>query len=161
MRVATGAGVLAITLGTGPAFGYFGALGGSGTGSGGTGTLQPLVILSATTGSPSTSLLPGATADLLLNVSNPNTVSVTITSVSQGGGVSVQGGSGCTSDPAWPGTLGSSGVSVVSTTGLSIPVAGGATSVIHLPAGASMSTTSVSGCQGATFQVPVTVVVQQ
>lgn len=154
-------GFLAVALVAGPpSFAFFTA-NGLGSGPGTTGSLQPLVILSATTGSPSTSLLPGTTSDLLLNLTNPNPGAVTLVSVTQGGGVTVQGGGGCTNDPGWPGTLGNSGVTVVSSTGLSIPIAGGATVVVHIPAGAAMSTVSASGCQGATFQIPVTVVVRQ
>jgi hypothetical protein len=33
--------------------------------------------------------------------------------------------------------------------------------VIHVPNGASMNTNSASGCQGATFQIPVTLTVQR
>jgi hypothetical protein len=156
----TAAGITTLLCLAGPSFAYF-TVGGGGTGPGATGSLQPLVIQLATTGSPSSSLLPGSTADLLLNLTNPNPVPVTLISVTQGGGVTVQGGSGCTSDPGWPGTLGNSGVSAVTSTGLSIPVAAGATVVVHLPAGAAMGTSSASGCQGATFQIPVTVVVRQ
>ncbi|MFN8194811.1 MAG: hypothetical protein U0R80_11090 [Nocardioidaceae bacterium] len=145
---------------TAPAFAYFTATG-SGSASGATGALQPLTILSATTGSPSSGLQPGGTGDLLLNVTNPNSSAVTITGVSQGGGVTVVGGSGCTSDSAWPTTLGNSGVTVATTTGLSVVVAGGATATVHVSSGAAMSTSSVSGCQGASFRVPVTVVVSQ
>lgn len=152
---------LAVALAAGPpSFAYF-TTSGLGSGPGTTGSLQPLVIQSATTGSPSTSLLPGTTADLLLNLTNPNPGAVTLVSVTQGGGVAVQGGGGCTNDPGWPGTLGNSGVTVVSSTGLSIPIAGGATAVVHIPGGAAMTTASASGCQGATFQIPVTVVVRQ
>ncbi len=158
--VAACVAVLAMTWVTGPSFAYF-AVGGLGAAPGATGSLQPLVIQPATTGSPSSSLLPGSTAHLLLNVTNPNPGSVTILSVVQGGGVSVTGGSGCTGDPGWPGSLGNSGVSVVSSTGLGIPVAGGATVVVQIPGGAAMSTASAAGCQGATFQIPVTVVVSQ
>ena len=92
---------------------------------------------------------------------NPNVAAVTIICVSQGGGVSVPGGSGCTDDPAWPGTLGNSGVTIVTTTGLSIAVAGGATATVHVAGAASMGTSSAAGCQGATFQIPVTVKVSQ
>jgi hypothetical protein len=144
--------VTVVALG-GPAFGYFTALSGSGTAAQSTGTLQAVAILAATSGSPSTSLVPGGTADLLLNVKNPNASTVTIIAVSQGGAVSVQGGTGCTGA--------NSGVSLATSTGLSIAVAGGATAQVHVAAGASMSVASISGCQGATFQVPVTVVVSQ
>lgn len=154
-----GALVTAVVV-VGPAVAYFKGSG-SGAGGGATGALQPLTILPATTGSPSSSLLPGGTADLLVNVTNPNAGPVTITAVAQGGGVTVVGGAGCTSDASWPGTLGNSGVSVVTTTGLSVSVAGGATAVVHVNAGAAMSTASVSGCQGASFRIPVTVTVKQ
>ncbi len=154
-------GASAAGLVGGPAFGYFAALVGSGTGTAATGTLQPLVIEPATLGSPSTSLTPGTTADLLLNLTNPNAVTVTIVSVAQAGGVTVVGGSGCTSDTDWPGMLGNSGVSVPTAAGLSITIAGGATDRVHLPSGATLATTSAAGCQGASFQIPVTVTVQQ
>jgi hypothetical protein len=145
-----------------PAFAYFTVPGGSGAGSASTGSLQPLVIKAATTGTPSSTLTPGTTADLLLNVTNPNAATVTIVSIAQGGGVTVVGGALlCGSDPAWPTTLGTSGVSVATKTGLSIPVAGGASVVVHIPGGAAMGTNSGVTCQGKTFQIPVTVAIQQ
>jgi hypothetical protein len=148
--------VVALGLVAGPALAYFTG-GGSGAASAGMTTLQPVTVSSAV---PASSLLPGATADLALTVYNPNTTSVTVTGVSQAGGVSVAGGSGCTGDPGWPGSLGNSGVSAIAQGGLSIGVAGGATVTVHVP-GASMSATSAAGCQGATFQIPVAVAVQQ
>jgi hypothetical protein len=33
--------------------------------------------------------------------------------------------------------------------------------LVHVANGASMNTSSASGCQGATFQIPVTVTVQR
>jgi hypothetical protein len=151
-----GALVLGLLMIAAPALAYF-TMTGTGSGSATTGTLQPLVILSATAGSPSSSLLPGSNADLLLRVQNPNSGSVNITSVAQAGGVTVVGNAGCTSDPAWPGTLGSSGVTIPGATGLSIPVAGGATTAVHVANAAAMNTSSVSACQGATFQIAVTI----
>lgn len=158
VALATTGAATAALLATAPVFAFY-TVAGSGSSAGSTGTLQPLSVQAATVGSPSSSLLPGATADLLLNVTNPNAVAVTITAVAQGGSVTVQGGSGCTSDPAWPTTVGNSGVSVTTTTGLSISVAAGATVPVHVSGAAAMSTDSGSGCQGATFQVPVTVTV--
>ena len=143
-----------------PASAYF-TTGGSGSAMQGAADLLPLTILSETTGSPSASLMPGGSGELLVRVTNPNAQSVTIVSVVQGGGVAVSHATGCTADPAWPGSLGNSGVSVASSTGLSIPVAAGATTLVHLPAAAVMSTGSAAGCQSATFQVPVTVAVRQ
>ncbi len=151
---------LACGLMSAPALAYFTA-GGSGTGTAATGTLQPLTILPATTGTSTTPLHPGTTGDLILNVTNPNPKPVTLRRVSQGGGVSVQGGAGCTSDPGWPNTVGTSGVNVKEVTGLTIELAGGSTQVLHVPGAASMSATSAADCQGATFAIPVTVEVSQ
>ena len=156
---------LACGLMSAPALAYFTA-GGSGTGTAATGTLQPLTILPATTGTSTTPLHPGTTGDLILNVTNPNSGPVTLRRVSQGGGVSVQDGAGCTSDPGWPTTLGTSGVSIPDVTGLevtelNIALPGGSTQVLHLPGAASMSATSAADCQGATFAIPVTVEASQ
>ena len=156
LRVA--GGVATLTMVATPGFAYFKSAG-NGAGAGATGTLQPLQVLLAA-GTPTSSLLPGSTADLVLSVTNPNSVTVTITSVSQAGGVTVTGAAGCTSDPAWPTTLGTSGVSIPGSTGLSQTVGAGATAVVHVSGGAAMSTSSVSACQGATFRMPVTVKVQ-
>jgi hypothetical protein len=150
------AGVVGLGLVAGPALAYFSA-GGIGAASAATTTLQPVTVSSAV---PSSSLLPGTTADLSLTVHNPNSTAVTVTGVSQAGPVSVTGGSGCTNDPGWPGAPGSSGVTVTATP-LSIAVAAGATVTVHVPAGASMSSTSATGCQGASFQIPVAVAVRQ
>ncbi|MCB0906227.1 MAG: hypothetical protein KDB63_03800 [Nocardioidaceae bacterium] len=152
-----GAGTVALLAG-GPVFAFY-TVAGAGSSSGTTGTVQPLTLSPATVGSPSSTLLPGGTADLLLNVTNPNAVAVTITGVAQGGGVTVSGGSGCSSDPAWPTTTGNSGVAIVTTTGLSISVPGGSTATVHVTGAASMTNGSASGCQGAAFQIPVTVTV--
>jgi hypothetical protein len=32
---------------------------------------------------------------------------------------------------------------------------------MHVPTGASMNATSASGCQGATFQIPITLTIQR
>ena len=143
-----------------PAWAYFTA-GGSGTGTATAGTLKPLVILPATTGTLTTPLYPGATGDLILTVTNPNPTPVTLRSVSQGGGVSVQAGPGCTNDPNWPATAGNSGVHMTSVIGLEIAIGGGSTTTVHLPGAASMSVTSAAACQDATFQIPVTIEVRQ
>lgn len=142
-----------------PALAYF-TTGGSGTATAAAGTLQPLIILPAT-GSSTAPLYPGATGDLILNVTNPNSKQVTLQRVSQGGGVSVQGGDGCTSDPGWPDSVGNSGVSVLEVTALNVTLPGGSTRVLHLPGAASMSITSAAVCQSATFDIPVTVEVSQ
>jgi hypothetical protein len=54
------------------------------------------------------------------------------------------------------------------TTGVSVPtqtvslvVASGSQIVVHDPGGASMTAASASGCQGASFHIPVTVTVHR
>ncbi|TIC88259.1 hypothetical protein E8D34_04785 [Nocardioides sp. GY 10113] len=157
----TAAGAIAgIWLLASPALGYLTA-GGYGEGTGRTGSLQPLEMLPAVVGTTDVALLPGARADLVLRVVNPNDRPVTITGVSQAGGVTVTGGSGCTGDPAWPGALGTSGVGVPTRTGLDLTVPGGATLAVRIPDGAAMGVGAAAGCQGATFRVPVAVAVTQ
>jgi len=116
-----------------------------------------VTVQAVASGAPSTSLIPGGTADLLVQLNNPNSYPVTIVGVQQNGSVTPVNASG-------PGTSCSSsntGVSVASqTTGLNVAVVAGV-SVVHIPNGASMSTSSASGCQGASFQIPVTVTVQR
>ncbi len=114
-------------------------------------------------GTVSTYLVPGGTGDLFVKVNNPNNFAVTITGISQTGGVTVSGTAGCTNDPAWPGTLGTSGVSVPTNAALNItvPANSGSSYTTDIANAASMTTASVSACQGATFQIPVTITVRQ
>lgn len=147
---------LACGLVSTPAVAYF-TSGGVGTGAAPTGTVQPLEILSATIGSPTMPLYPGTTGDVVLKLTNPNSTPVTLRSVSQSGGVSVDGGKGCTDDPQWPTTVGTSGVSILEVTALNVVVAAGSTQELLLPGAASMTAASAAGCQGATFDIPVTV----
>ena len=152
--------VLTIAGGVGSAFAYFTALG-SGSARANVGNLQAISVVAAT-GTPSSNLLHGGTADLTLTLDNPNSYQVTITGVSQDGPVTVVGGSNCTSDSGtWPSiTLGNSGVSVSSVTGLSTPLPNG-TNDVDILNSVTMTTNSYTGCQGASFQIPVTVTVQK
>jgi hypothetical protein len=140
--------VVAAVAVAGAAFAYF-ASSGSGSGGGHSGTLSAPTI-SASHATPTTALLPGGTADVTLELSNPNAVALTVTSVAANGTISVSGGSGC--------TAGNDGVSFTTQSGLSISVPAHAVNdVIDLPAAITMSSASASGCQGASFNVPVTV----
>jgi hypothetical protein len=127
-----------------------------GSGSGTVSVGAPLsVTVEAASGTPSSTLLPSGTADLLVQVTNPNAYPVTIVRISQNlsGTVSVNGGTGCTAPNA--------GVSVPTQVGLTVSVAPGPSVVVHIPGGASMTSGSASGCQGASFQIPVTLTVQR
>ncbi|MBG0740861.1 hypothetical protein IV500_15910 [Paeniglutamicibacter antarcticus] len=143
-----------------PALAYFTA-GGSGTATAAAGTLQPLIVLPATTDSSTGPLYPGGTGDLILNVTNPNSKQVRLQRVSQAGGVGVQGGFGCTGDPGWPNTVGNSGVSILDINSLNVLLPGGSTQVLHLRGAAAMSVISAAACQGASFDVPVTIEVSE
>jgi hypothetical protein len=139
-------GAILVVFGAGVASAYFTAPG-SGTGSGGTGTLQT-VTLDAAAGTPSAPLLPGGSGDAALRVNNPNSFAVTLVSVTGAGPITADSGHpGCTT----------TGVTFDDQTGLSISVAPGGPTQLHLPASVSMSAASSAGCQGATFSIPVTI----
>jgi hypothetical protein len=143
-----GVGLLALG---GAAWASF-ASSGSGTGPGVTGTLRT-VTLSATAGSSSTPLYPGATGDVSLEVDNANAYAVTLVSVTGNGTV--------TADAGHP-TCTTTGVTFSNQTGLSTTIPGGASNDhILLPGAVSMNAASSNGCQGATFSIPVTITVEK
>lgn len=150
----------ALCWGGGAAFGYWTSHG-NGTvavaTAGGPANVHVIAVTGGNT--PSTSLSPGQTADLLLELNNPNAYPVTIVSISQSGTVSPSGGAG-PGAACIGGSGGTTGVSVPTQT-VSVAVASGAQVVVHIPGGASMNATSASGCQDASFQIPVTVTVQR
>lgn len=143
----------ALTLGVGvcagTAYAVFTATA-SGSGNAVVGQFKAVDVLHAT-GDPASNLYPGTSAPLRLTITSPNSRAVTITSISQDGAVSVVGGTACTS--------GNSGVFVPPTSSLNITLTPGVHS-FTLPAGASMAASSFTGCQGAVFEVPLTVKVK-
>ena len=137
---------------TGGAALAFSTASGSGSGSATVNTPQPVTVSALTGGdAPSSSLQPGGSADVILRLSNPNAYAVTL--------VGVSGATPITADSGHPDCT-TTGVSFTDQTGLSISVPSGS-SLVHLPAAASMDATSSSGCQGATFSIPVTLTVQK
>jgi hypothetical protein len=153
--VPVGGAIVALVagLGGGAAFALW-STHGSGSGSAKARTSQNVTV-EAATGTVSSYLVPnGSTADLTLTITNPNPFTVNITNISQNGtSFNVSGGNGCTSA--------NSGVTVPTQSGLSVPVSPGTNVVVHIANGAMMSTTSNSGCQNASFQIPVFVTVHQ
>lgn len=132
----------------GAAYAYVTAVG-SGTGAASTGTMQTVTVTALLGGdTPSSKLYPGGpAADVVLRVNNPNSYTVQITGVAANGTITADAGhSGCTT----------TGVTFTPPTNPTITVGSGS-SLVHLSAAATMSTSSVSACQGATFSVPVTV----
>ncbi len=145
-------GLAALLLAGGAAEAFWG---GSATGSGAAGSgTNVAVVLSP--GSPATSLVPGATADVVLTVSNPNASRLRIGSLSldtgQGtGGYTVDGGhSGC-SLSALSFTNQSNGGA-----GWTVPGKVGAvdgTLSVTLAGAVAMDTAADNACQGASFDV--------
>ena len=139
---------LVIGLGSGAAFAYFTSVG-SGSGRATTGTAKRVTVIAAT-GTVKSKMIPGGSADLLVELDNPNSFPVVITDISQNGALSVVGGTNC--------TAANSGVSVPTQSGLDVTIPTGDT-LVHVPNGASMSSTSNSGCQGASFELPISLTV--
>ena len=142
--------LLALGISGGVAYAYFDSTGTS-SATATVGTLQVVSGDAITTQTPDTLLQPGDSGDAIVSIHNPNSYSVTVTDVAQAGAITVSGGSGCTES--------NSGVTFTTHAGLSISVAASSTQLIHLPGSVSMSSTSADGCQGATFDVPVSVAV--
>lgn len=144
-----GIAVTAFALSTTAASAYWRA-GGTGTGSASVGTISSLTGLSGTA-SASGLLVPGGTGSLVVSVANPNAVPITVTAISTGSvavGVSGAAGTCTTTDPA---------ISLVApTAGLPFTIPAGGSSTVTLSNAVSMGTTAASGCQSATFSVPVT-----
>jgi len=141
---------LVLGLGAGAAFAFF-TTHGSGAGSGQTGTLQPVTV-AASAGTASTPLLPGDSGDVVLQVTNPNSLAVTLVTVSGNGTITADGSHGsCTT----------TGVAFTNQTGLNINIPANTTTPVDLAGAASMDTTSSNGCQGATFSIPVSITVHE
>jgi hypothetical protein len=94
-------------------------------------------------------LYPGSSGDVKITVNNPNTYPVTVTSVSPNGAPTAAGGTG---------SCGTTGVGLTTVSpGTTVPANGSAT--LTLAGAASMTSASETGCQNATFTIPVTVAI--
>ena len=136
--VSAGIGTAALVMAAGIAYAAWSVLG-TGTGTASSGTPQALGV-SATVGG---TLFPGASADVLVTVSNPNSAAVTVQSLALAGAVTAS--AGCTT----PGVT----VSLPASTTLVVPAGGNAS--LNVVNGVSMTTASSSNCQGATFTIPL------
>ncbi|MEA2500731.1 MAG: hypothetical protein QOD01_842 [Actinomycetota bacterium] len=125
---------------------------GSGSGAAATGTLQPATLVAlVTSDTPTSTLVPGGSADLILKVNNPSSSNVTLVGIAPKAGGTVT--------PSLPGCT-TSGVALATIGTLSITLTPGSNTV-HINNGATMSTASVTGCQGSNFSIPITITVQQ
>lgn len=120
----------------------------TGTGSGAAkATNASDLVVTATV--PAAQLYPGKTAaNLYVNINNPNPYPVTVTSIVRTAApITAAGGIG---------TCTTTGVSMTDQTGLTINIAAGGDYTGPLAGAVSMDNTSDTGCQGATFTIPVT-----
>ena len=136
--VSAGIGAAALVMAAGVAYAAWSVLG-AGTGTAASGAPKALGV-SATVGG---TLYPGASADVLVTVSNPNSAPVTVQSLALAGAVTAS--AGCST----PGVT----VSMPSSTSLVVPAGGNAS--LNVTNGVSMTTASSSNCQGATFTIPL------
>lgn len=139
-------------LSGGAAYAYFTAVG-TGSGAASATTLQTVTVAALVGGdAPTSSLVPGGpAADVVLRVQNPNAFSVTAVAVAATGAI--------TADGAHPGCT-TTGVSFTPPGSLAVTIPAG-TSLLHVVGAATMSTASVSACQGATFSIPVSLTVHR
>jgi hypothetical protein len=124
-----------------------------GAGTASTGTLQAVVVTTSSA-TPTSALLPGRQASAAFRVTNPNHFDVTITAVTKDGDITVSGGTACDATNAK--------VTFSDQTGLAVTVLANAVDQqVELDATAvSMDADSANGCQSATFNIPITVSVQ-
>ena len=118
---------------------------GSGSGYAKAGSSQALstVDVSASTG---TTLYPGVSGDVKLQISNPNPYAVRVTAVTGNGTITPDAGhSGCTT----------TGVTFTNQSSLTIDIAASSSTTTTLTGAVAMSNASLNACQGATFTIPV------
>ena len=139
---------LSIGLGTGTALAYWRTTG-TGSGTASVGTVSNVTVVAVTTGTPSSKLIPGGTADLLIRISNQNSYAVTLVTISQNG---TKNATGCSNAAA--------AVTVPTQNGLTVNIPAG-TNDIHVPASIAMSNAAASGCQSQTLHVPVLITAQK
>jgi len=148
-------GLVVLMIFGGAAYAYWGSSG-NGSGSGTTGTSADVIL---SPGTPTAQLRPGGRANVVLDISNPNTFSVDIASLvldtAQGvGGYGVDAGhSGCT-----PGSLDFT-TQTNSGAGWTVPARAGAvngTLAVSLTDAIFMQVNAANACQGAHFTIYLT-----
>jgi hypothetical protein len=154
-RTAAATVALCILGGAGTAYAYWASTG-TGSGSATNGTMQAVTVDALVPGDIlQTSLVPGGTADVILRATNLNAHAVTIYGIAANGPV--------TADAAHPGCTTTGVTFTPPPTPLTPPVTIQANTsiLLTLQGTASMSAGSLSACQGAQFNVPVTLEVRK
>jgi hypothetical protein len=145
-RLAVALSMTAMVLAGGATFGSWAVSADAGNGYAKAVTAQNLTLADVSA-STVADLYPGGSGAVKIRVTNPNAFAVTITGVAGAGAISSDKGAGCDA---------STGVTYTNQTGLSLALAGGATTTFTLAGAASMSNSSVTSCQGGIFTIPVT-----
>lgn len=138
-----------LALSTGAAQGWFGAVA-AGSGSATVGALRPLT---ATAQPVAQGLVPGAAADVALELANPNDIAVRVDAIALDEGA---GGSAITSDRAGCDAAALAFAPQVPVGGWLVPArTNGADGrlPVRLPGALTMATGAPSACQGATFTI--------
>ena len=145
----------AVALGSGIAYASW-STSGSASGSAANDTMKTVTVAAFVSGdTPTAALIPGGSADVILRINNPNAYSVRVYSINANGPITADARhAGCT-------TTGVTFTAPATPVSPTVTVPANTTLLIHLPGAARMSTASQSFCQGATFQIPVTVSVRQ
>lgn len=105
--------------------------------------------LTTSAATPTADLYPGGTGNLKITINNPNPYPVLVTQIARtGGAITSDAGAACDA---------STGVSMSTPQTVSISVAAGGSTTTTLTGVMSMTNSSDTTCQGATFTVPVTV----
>ncbi|MET3203660.1 hypothetical protein [Arthrobacter sp. UYEF13] len=143
---------LCLVTGVGGAYAYWVTVG-AGSGAATNGTMATVTVEALVAGdTPQTTLVPGGTADVAVRALNPNGHAVRV--------YAIRGNGAATADTSHPGcTTPGTGVTFVEPAAPLAPIItipANSSVLITLPGAATMSTASLSGCQGATFSLPVT-----
>ncbi|HEY8754335.1 MAG TPA: hypothetical protein VIM40_11900 [Arthrobacter sp.] len=141
---------LCLATGVGGAYAYWATVG-AGSGAATNGTMETVTVEALVAGdSPQTTLVPGGTADAAVRAHNPNGYAVQV--------YAIRGNGAATADANHPGcaTTGVTFVDPAAPLAPAVSIPANSSVLITLPGAATMSAASSSGCQGATFSLPVT-----
>ena len=143
-RLTVGSVLVGAMLATSVAFAAWTTTG-SGNGYAKAATAQSLTTVDASA-STSATLYPGATGNVKITISNPNSYPVRVTSVAGSGSITSDKGAACDA---------STGVTYADQTGLALDVPAAGSQTFTLTGSVSMSNVSDNSCQGAVFTIPV------
>jgi hypothetical protein len=149
-KSAAAAVALCLATGAGGAYAYWATVG-AGSGAATNGTMKTVSIEALVAGDGTqNALVPGGTADVAVRAFNPNDFAVQV--------YAIRGNGLVTADVNHPGctTTGVTFVDPAAPLAPAVTIPANTSVLMTLPGAAAMSLASSSGCQGATFSLPVT-----